>query len=173
MSEETNDKAPKKSKSGGKKRKKSKSGKGKMIVMIVAGTLLFISATGVLSFYMGWLHAIMGWEQPQTVAKLDLSEPILHPFPEIRTDLKTGKCKAPFMRAVIHIQLFPDDLKQLKKQEAQVHDAILTHLREQERQHVVGKEGSERLRFELVQIINNQIQPAKIHTIYFKELIVQ
>ncbi len=173
MSEETSDKAPKKSKSGSKKRKKAKSGKATKIVIIAAGALIFVGATGVLSFYMGWLHSIMGWEQPQTVAKLDLNEPIIHPFPEIRTDLKTGLCKAPFMRAVIHIQLFPDDLDQLVKQEAQVHDAILTHLREQERQHVVGKEGSERLRFELVQVINNQIQPAKIHTIYFKELIVQ
>ena len=173
MSEETSEKAPKKSKSGGKKRKKAKTGKATKIVIIAAGALIFVSATGVLSFYMGLLHSIMGWEQPQTVAKLDLGEPILHPFPEIRTDLKTGVCKAPFMRAVIHIQLFPDDLDQLVKQEAQVHDAILTHLREQERQHVVGKEGSERLRFELVQVINNQIHPAKIHTIYFKELIVQ
>lgn len=173
MSEEANDKAPKKSRPGGKKRKKSKSGKGKLIVIIAAGALLFISLTGVLSFYMGWMHAIMGWEQPQTVAKLELGEPILHPFAEIRTDLKTNRGKTPFLRAVIHIQLFPDDLKQLQELEAQVHDAILTHLREQERQHVVGKEGSERLRFELVQVINNQIQPAKIHTIYFKELIVQ
>ena len=173
MSEESNDKAPKKAKSNGKKRKKTKSSKAKKIVLIAAGALIFVGATGVFSFYMGWIHAIMGWEQPQTVAQLELGEPILYPFPEIRTDLKTGLCKAPFMRAVIHIQLFPDDLKQLQKQEAQFHDAILTHLREQERQHVVGKEGSERLRFELVQIINNQIQPAKIHTIYFKELIVQ
>lgn len=173
MSEETEGKKPGNAKKGGKKRKKAKSGKGKKIALIAGGALLFLSGTGVLSFYMGWVHAIMGWEQPQTVAQLELGEPILHPFPEIRTDLKTGNCKAPFMRALIHVQLFPDDLDRLQKLEAQVHDAILTHLREQERQHVVGKEGSERLRFELVQVINNQIQPAKIHTVYFKELVVQ
>lgn len=173
MSEESKEKPTKKPKRGGRKKKKSKSGKGKMIAIIAAGSLLFISLVGGLSFYMGWIHAIMGWEQPQTVAQLELGEPIIHPFTEIRTDLKTSRGKTPFLRAVIHIQLFPDDLKQLQKQEAKVHDAILTHLREQERQHVQGKEGSERLRFELVQIINNQIQPAKIHTVYFKELIVQ
>lgn len=173
MSEESGDKPPAKRKKGGKKRKKAKSGKAKKIVLIAAGAFLFIGASGVLSFYMGWIHAIMGWEQPQTVAQLDLGEPILHPFTEIRTDLKSTRGKTPFLRAVIHIQLFPDDLKQLQEQEAQIHDAILTHLREQERQHVQGKEGSERLRFELVQIINNLLQPAKIHTIYFKELIVQ
>lgn len=173
MSEEAGGKKPEATKKGGKKRKKAKSGKGKKIALISAGALIFLISTGVFSFYMGWVHAIMGWEQPQTVAQLELGKPILHPFPEIRTDLKTGSCKAPFMRALIHVQLFPDDLARLQELEAQVHDAILTHLREQERQHVVGKEGSERLRFELVQVINNQIQPAKIHTIYFKELVVQ
>ena len=173
MSEETGDNAAKKPKPRGKKKKKAKSGKAGKIAMIAGAALVFLVGTGALSFYMGWVHAIMGWEQPQTVAQLDLGEPILHPFTEIRTDLKSARGKTPFLRAVIHIQLFPDDLEQLQKLEAQVHDAILTHLREQERQHVQGKEGSERLRFELVQIINNQIQPAKIHTIYFKELIVQ
>ena len=67
----------------------------------------------------------------------------------------------------------PEDVARLETTEMQVMDAILTHLREQERQHVVGKEGSERLRFELVQIIQNIIRPAKVHTILFKDLIVQ
>ena len=55
----------------------------------------------------------------------------------------------------------------------QVMDAILTHLRGQERQGLVGKDGSERLRFELLQIIENIIQPAKVHTVLFKDLVVQ
>lgn len=173
MSEETDDKNPAPAKKGAKKRKSGKSGGAKKIVIIVAGVFVFLAATGVLSFYMGWVHAIMGWQQPQTIAKLELGEPVTHPFPEIRTDLKTGDCKSPFLRTTIQVQLFPEDLKTLTKMEMQVHDAILTHLREQERQYFVGKEGSERLRFELVQIINNQIKPAKIHTIYFEDLLVQ
>jgi flagellar basal body-associated protein FliL len=173
MSEETNDKKSAPTKKVGKKRKSAKSGGGKKIAIILAGVFVFIGVTGALSFYMGWVHAIMGWEQPQTVAKLELGEPVMHPFPEIRTDLKTGECKSPFLRTTIHVQLFPDDLKTLTKIEMQVHDAILTHLRGQERQHFVGKEGSERLRFELVQVINNQIKPAKIHTVYFKDLLIQ
>ncbi len=170
MSEETGDNAAKKPKPRGKK-KKAKSGESWKNCNDCRRCSCVLGATGALSFYMGWVHAIMGWEQPQTVAQLDLGDPILHPFTEIKTDLKSSRGKTPFLRAVIHIQLFPDDLKQLQKQEAQVHDAILTHCVSRSAQQ--GKEGSERLRFELVQIINNLIQPAKIHTIYFKELIVQ
>ena len=91
----------------------------------------------------------------------------------IRTDLKTNECRAPFIRATVDVQLAPGDVDRLIEAQDQVMDAILTHLRGQERQHVVGKAGSERLRFELVQIIENVIQPAKVQTILFKELVLQ
>lgn len=160
--------------------KKAKRGKGKkklsagkLLIGLILGLLIFFGGGGGLAWYMGWIHALMGWEKPQTRAELTIGEPVFHPLPEIRTDLKTGECRSPFLRATIHVQLMPEDVSRLQDTEMQVMDAILTHLRGQERQHVVGKEGSERLRFELVQIIQNIIRPAKVHTILFKELIVQ
>lgn len=156
-----------------KKVKKKKKSKAMLLIPILGGVLVFLVVGGGLSYYMGWIHAMMGWERPQHHAELEIGKPVFHPMPEIRTDLKTGECRAPFMRAVIHVQLMPEDVSRLQDAEMQVMDAILTHLRGQERQHVVGKEGSERLRFELVQIIQNIIQPARVHTILFKELVVQ
>jgi flagellar basal body-associated protein FliL len=138
----------------GAKRKKGKgskkASKAKLLIPIIGGVVVFLLIGGGLSYYMGWIHAVMGWERPQHHAELELGKPVFHPLPEIRTDLKTGECRAPFMRAVIHVQLMPEDVGRLQDAEMQVMDAILTHLRGQERQHVVGKEGSERLRFELV-----------------------
>ncbi|WNK01225.1 flagellar basal body-associated FliL family protein [Thalassospiraceae bacterium LMO-JJ14] len=160
---------PKRKKGKGSKKKS----KPKLLIPILGGVFVFLVVGGGLSFYMGWVHAVMGWERPQLHAQLELGKPVFHPLPEIRTDLKTGECRAPFMRAVIHVQLMPEDVARLQDAEMQVMDAILTHLRGQERQHVVGKEGSERLRFELVQIIQNIIRPAKVHTVLFKELVVQ
>jgi len=161
----------------GAKRKKGKgskkTSKAKLLIPILGGVFIFIAAGGSGAYYMGWIHAIMGWQQPHSHAELELGKPVFHPLPEIRTDLKTGECRAPFMRAVIHVQLMPEDVGRLQDTEMQVMDAILTHLRGQERQHVVGKEGSERLRFELVQIIQNIIAPAQVHTVLFKELVVQ
>ena len=162
--------------SDGKKKKgkkKGKKAKSKMLPAIIGGVFFVLAAGGWLSYYMGWIHSIMGWQQPNSRAEIALGTPVYHPLPEIRTDMKTGDCRAPFMRAIVHVQLFPEDIPRLQEAEAEVMDAVLTHLRDQERQHVVGKAGSERLRFELVQIIENVIRPAKVHTVLFKELIVQ
>ncbi len=156
-----------------KKKKNKKPSKGKRVLIIVGATLFVLLAGGGLAYKMGWIHALMGWERPQTRAELALGKPVFHPLPEIRTDLKTNECRAPFMRAVIHVQLSPEDVSRLQDNEAVVMDAILTHLRGQERQSMVGKDGSERLRFELVQVIENKLKPIKIHTILFKELVVQ
>ena len=116
---------------------------------------------------------MMGWERPQSTAQLALGKPVFFALPEIRTDLKTNECRAPFMRAAIHVQLSPEDASRLEENQDQVMDGILTHLRDQERQNLVGKAGSERLRFELVQVIENKLKPIKVHTILFKELVVQ
>ena len=96
---------------------------------------------------MGWVHSIMGWERPQSSAQLSLGKPVFFPLPEIRVDLKTNECRAPFIHTVIHVQLSHDDVSRLEDNQDLVMDGILTHLRGQERQHLVGKEGSERLRF--------------------------
>jgi len=167
MGEETEDK-PKK-----KKKKAKKKSKLTLALIIVGATFFVLSAGGGLSYYMGWIHAMMGWERPQTTAQLALGKPVFHPLPEIRTDLKTNECRAPFMRAVIHVQLSPDDVSRLEDNQDLVMDGILTHLRDQERQNLVGKAGSERLRFELVQVIEKKLKPIKVHTILFKELVVQ
>lgn len=162
-------------KEGAKKKNSNgkKKSKGGLLISIVGGVFIALAVSGGVAYYLGWVHTLMGWEKPNSRAELEIGKPVFHPLPEIRTDLKTGECRAPFMRAVIHVQLMPEDVARLQDAEMQVMDAILTHLRGQERQHVVGKEGSERLRFELVQIIQNIIRPARVHTVLFKELVVQ
>ncbi len=178
MSEETEpetktDAVPKKKAKRKSGSKKKNGGKGKLIAISLIGLLVLVGGGGGAAYYFGLIHTIMGWERPQTRAAIELGKPVVHPLPEIRTDMKTGACRSPFMRAIVHVQLSPENLKRLQEEEARIMDGVLTHLRDQERQHVVGKAGSERLRFELVQIIDNIIQPARVHTVLFKELIVQ
>ena len=171
MSEKTASKKKTKKKAAPKAGGKG-GGKGKWIA-IAGAVLVVLAAGGVGAYYMGLIHALMGWERPHTKAELELGKPVFYALPQIRTDMKSGACKAPFLRATIEVQLFPDDVPRLEAAKDQIMDGILTYLRDQERQNVVGKEGSERLRFDIVRIIDNIIQPAKIHTILFKELIVQ
>ncbi|MDP4795528.1 MAG: flagellar basal body-associated FliL family protein [Rhodospirillales bacterium] len=162
--------------SGGKDKKaktpKKKSKTSKIILIIAVVTLLIAAILGG-SYYLGIIHTIMGWEKANSHAEIAIGKPVFIALPEIKTDLKTNECRSPFLRAVIHVQLSPEDVHRLEEVQPQVMDAILTHLRGQERQSLVGKDGSERLRFEIVQIIENIIKPAKVHTILFKDLIVQ
>jgi len=167
--EETPTPTKKKRKKGGK----AKGGKAGKIIIICSALVVALSLLSGLSYYLGVIHMVMGWEQPNTQAELELGKPVYFSLPQIRTDLKTNECRAPFIRATVDVQLAPGDVGRLEDAQDQVMDAILTHLRGQERQHVVGKAGSERLRFELVQIIENIIQPAKVHTVLFKELVLQ
>lgn len=167
------EKAPAKRKKSSKKKKKAKSGGSKKILLFVVAPLLVILIGGGGAFAMGWLDSLLGIKKGNPEAVLDLGKPVYVELPEIRTDMKTGACRSPFLRAVVQVQLSPDDVDKLEDNKDLVMDGILTHLRDQERQNVVGKAGSERLRFELVQIIENRIQPGKVHTVLFKELVVQ
>ena len=167
----------------GKKKSKKKTeedddedtgGKSSAKFLVIVGiALLVVAGVGGGAYYAGLVHSIMGWERPNHKAEVEISKPVMHPLPQIRTDMKTGECKAPFLRAQVDVQLAPEDLPRLQEAQDRIMDGILAHLRDQERQNVVGKAGTERLRFELVQIIDNVIRPAKVHTILFKELIVQ
>lgn len=157
-----------------KKKKKKPSSGGKLkLVLLIVGPLVLLMSVGVLALSMGWLNGLLGIGHAQPEAVLSLGKPVLVELPEIRTDMKTGTCRAPFLRAVVQVQVSSDDASKVEEFKDQIMDGILTHLRDQERQNVVGKEGSERLRFELVQIIQQIIQPAQVHTVLFKDLIVQ
>jgi len=166
------EKTPAKRKKSSKKKKKTKSG-GKKVLLFVVIPLLLILIGGGGAFALGWLDSLLGIKRGNPEAVLDLGKPVYVELPEIRTDMKTGECRSPFLRAIVQVQLSPNDAEKLEDNKDLVMDGILTHLRDQERQSVVGKAGSERLRFELVQIIENRIQPGKVHTVLFKELIVQ
>lgn len=155
-----------------KKKKPGSSGKKKLLLLVVAPLTLLV-AVFVLALSMGWLNALMGIGHSQPEAELSLGKPSLVELPEIRTDMKTGACRSPFLRAVVQVQVTSGDEPKIEQYKSQIMDGILTHLRDQERQNVVGKEGSERLRFELVQIVKNVIKPTPVHTVLFKELIVQ
>lgn len=50
---------------------------------------------------------------------------------------------------------------------------MLNHLREQERQDLVGKTGAEKLRFDIANIINNVIQPKQVQGVLFKDFLLQ
>ncbi|MEK9724605.1 MAG: flagellar basal body-associated FliL family protein [Rhodospirillaceae bacterium] len=61
----------------------------------------------------------------------------------------------------------------MENKKAEVQEAILLHLRDLERQDLVSKAGAERLKFDLVRVLNRVIQPGTVHGIIFSEFVLQ
>ncbi len=161
----------------GKKKKKSKKQKKaalkKLIFMGVGGLFGLMIIGGGVAYFMGWLNPLLGIEEETKVAEVQLGSPVSHELPQIKADLKTGACRSPFLRITMAVQLSEHDLGRLQETQDKLMDQIITHLRDQERQDLTGKAGSDQLRFDLVNIVNNVISPSRIFGITFKEFVLQ
>jgi flagellar protein FliL len=147
-------------------------GKGKLIA-IIAVAFLVIAGGGAAAYFTGLLDPLLGRKTGSRVATIDLGTPVVHQLPQIKADLKTGKCSSPLIRTTIVIQLASTDLPRLQGSELRVIDSIRAYLRDQERQDMVGKAGTDKLRADLTNIINNVIVPARVESILFKEFVLQ
>jgi flagellar FliL protein len=148
-------------------------GKGKLIAIVAVAVLVIVGGGGAAAYFTGLLDPLLGRKGGAKVATVDLGTPVTHQLPQIKADLKTGKCSAPLIRTTMVIQINSTDLPRLQGSELRVVDSIRTYLRDQERQDLVGKAGTDKLRVGLTNVINNAIQPAQIQSILFKEFVLQ
>ena len=116
-----------------------KGGKGKLIAIIAAALVVVLGAGGGAAYFFGLFEKTGGTR----TAVIELGAPVIHELPMIRADLKTGKCRSPLLRTVFAVQLGSNDLPRLQTMGLLIEDAIRTHLRDQERQDLVGRAGTE------------------------------
>ena len=150
-----------------------KGGKGKRIAIIAAALVVVLGAGGGAAYFFGLFDSLFENKGGSRIAVIELGAPVIHELPMIRADLKTGRCRSPLLRTVVAVQLGSNDLPRLQEMGILIEDAVRTHLRDQERQDLVGKAGTEKLRLDITRIINNLIAPARIHALIFKEFLVQ
>ena len=150
-----------------------KGGKGKRIAIIAALLVVVLGAGGGAAYFFGLFDSLFENTGGSRMAVIELGAPVIHEFPIIRADLKTGRCRSPLLRTIFAVQLGSIDLPRLQEMGILIEDAVRTHLRDQERQDLVGKAGTEKLRVDITHIINKLIAPARIHTLIFKEFLVQ
>ena len=143
-------------------------------IAAIAGVLLVLIGGGFTAHMLGATEAILG-KPAITEVTLEIGKPVIHQLPEIRTDLKKIGRRKHFIKLNLIVQVDEHDLPALQDEAkmALVVDNIKTQLRDLEYKDVIGKEGSERLRFELLNVINFAIAPVKAHTVLFKDLIIQ
>ncbi len=150
-----------------------KSGKGKLIAIIAVALVLLLGGGGGAAWYFGAFDSLFEKKGGSKVAIIDLGVPVRHELPMIKADLKTGRCKSALLRTVIVVEMGSKDLKRMEAMQLRIIDAISTYLRDYERQDMVGRKGSDKFRLDTTQIINKMIAPSRIHSLIFKEFIVQ
>lgn len=149
-----------------------KGGKKKLIIIAAAVLVLILGGAGG-AYFAGLFDSGPGAKGPSLIAVIDLGEPVMHEFPQIKADLKTGKCRSPLLRTTFVIQMRDKDLKRVQAMELRITESVRSYLRDRERSELVGRKGEERLRFDTTQIINKLIAPSKIDGILFKEFVLQ
>jgi len=135
--------------------------------------LVLILGGGGGAYFAGLFDSSPGAKGPTRIAVIDLGESVMHEFPQIKADLKTGKCRSPLLRTTLILLMRSTDLKRVQAMELRITDAIRSYLRDRERSDLVGRKSEERMRFETTQIINDLIAPSKIQGILFKEFVLQ
>ena len=141
-------------------------------IAAIATLLLLIFGVGG-AYFLGFLDPYLGEEDKKTVANIMLDRPVLHEFPLLKADMKTGKCKSPLLKTVLMVQLGGADLKCLQSLELRIMDQVTQYLRDLERHEMEGKQGAERLHTNITRLINALMAPSKIHAVIFKEFILQ
>ena len=150
-----------------------KKGDKKKLIIIAATVLVLILGGGGGAYFAGLFDSEPGAKEPTRIAVIDLGKPVMHEFPQIKADLKTGKCRSPLLRTTFVLQMRSKDLKRVQAMELKITEAVRSYLRDRERSELVGRKGEERLRFDTAQIINTLIAPAQIEGILFKEFVLQ
>lgn len=160
-------------KSSGKKGKKgkkaaAKGGSKKMLIIAVA-VLVVVLGGGAAAFFL-----LSGGKKE---AKVNLPPPpgeiTTYSMPKFLSDLKTGKCRANYIKMRVAVEIGKNYTKALQAKQPKILEALQLQMRSYERQDLVGREGDKRVRADLITIINRHITPGKIEGILFKEFILQ
>ncbi len=163
------DDAPKDAKAGGP------SAKSKRLALVAVAVVAVLAGGGGA---VGVLHLLgmLGTSEKsgRQVAVVALGAPVLVDLPEMMVDLKVGGCRSPYLRYAMRIEVTSGAAAAaVEATQARILDAVQQHLRDKERQELVGVEGADRMRNEAREIINRLIAPERINGVLFKKFILQ
>jgi flagellar basal body-associated protein FliL len=96
----------------------------------------------------------------------------MHEFPEMIADLKENGARSAYVKLVIVVEIPEGGRSHLETNETMILSALRGRLRDYQRKDLVGKAGAERLRTDLLAIVNGAIAPAAATDILFKELLL-
>lgn len=148
--------------------------KSKIIVFALMALALLAGSAGTTGtlYYLGYIGG--GTESSgRQVAVVSLGAPEIIDFPELMVDLKTGTCRAPYVRFRMAVEAVGGARGTVTDLQPQIIDAVQQRLRSMERQELVGVEGADHVRNEAREVINRIIAPERVNSVIFKKFVLQ
>ena len=138
-----------------------------------------LGGTGAGLYFIGMLDSLLGIEEVDIVKEvpkeeLPLAAPVYHDLPEFVADLRiTNDTRPPFLKLQITVQVAEQDLPLVIEREPKIIDRVQRLLRDQTRLDLTGSEGAEKLRADIVLIMNQTLDPSQVHNVLFRQMILQ
>lgn len=136
--------------------------------VIVSAAAVLIVVVGIIGAYV-----FLGKHDEPGVVTIEIGgETVYHEFPEILSHLAGGETSSDHVKMEIVIELPETQVDALQDKEPVIVDAIQSYLRGKTRAELSGEAGAERLRGELLVMINQRIAPAEAKDILFKTFLI-
>jgi flagellar basal body-associated protein FliL len=109
---------------------------------------------------------------PQEVT-LELNEATaFYSLPSFIAELKHGSARAHFLQLALAVEMPASQQSRLEEQQSAIEEAIKARLRYFDRRELEGNAGAERLRDEVLAIVNDAIAPARASRVLYQQLVL-
>lgn len=140
--------------------------RNKKVIVLVGVVLVILIGAGTAPLFLA--------EEEEEITVVEIEPVRHHEFEEIWGDLKPTGRRAHYVKMTVVVEV-PDDqaLTRLNEMQVPIIDGFRTHLRDKTRSDLMGREGTEQLKADLLAIVNETIRPSKALRIYFHDLVTQ
>ncbi|OIQ93724.1 flagellar FliL protein [mine drainage metagenome] len=162
-------------------------GKKKLILFIVLPLLLVVGA-GAGAYFSGLLDGLLHRSSGASAAKseekaapaaspqapAEVQAAVFYDLPEILVNLNSPGRRQNFLKIRVSLELQSAlDVGKIEAVMPRIIDTFQVYLRELRVEDLRGSAGMLRLREELLTRVNNEVKPAKVNDVLFKEMLVQ
>jgi flagellar basal body-associated protein FliL len=114
---------------------------------------------------------IMFGASPQVTLELD-GNTVFHSFPPFITELKHGRARMHVIRLAFAVAVPERQQTHVQAHQAAIEEVIRARLRDYDRRELQGNAGADRLREDILAIVNAAIAPAMASGVLFHQLIL-
>ena len=147
---------------------------GRKLVLFIVLPLVLVLGLGAGIYFGGLMGS--GGDAEKTAADdgAQVRQAIYYDLPELLVNLNAPRRKTNYLKLKVSLELRnPEDIQRLEKVLPRIIDNFQVYLRELRIEDLRGSAGIYRLREELLMRVNAAAQPATIHDVLFKEMLVQ